>query len=232
MDCRDNTWAADLPSISDDDFIIPFRSEIKLQHILGRGKYSTVYSGIYNKTQCAVKISYVHIDCFLQEISMQEKAAACNLGLPVLHTEYSERYQIGIIVMPLFRGDTLEEVFKRLIPHELGVIVDLTIRVLQMMYHLVFRCGINHTDLYLRNIMYDRDTDRLVFLDFGNTAEITDTGANLTSMITKLYAEIGRFRWTLPTSKQFRILLRKGLTTFIDDNGLEALNLLHLLRIA
>lgn len=135
------------------------------------GSYSVVYSGVFNKTKYAIKQCVP--DKFGQELEIG-RLAACNKLLnaivPAIHHVFADEDSDDDdnaakvnLVMDFIDGQTLESV---ILTDDIAVKISVCLilaRNLDLLHHM----GIVHLDLKPNNIIYNKKTKQLMFVDFG-----------------------------------------------------------------
>jgi tRNA A-37 threonylcarbamoyl transferase component Bud32 len=154
---------------------------LKLVEVVGAGSFGTVYRALDAALQMqkAVKILHRHVDdAVLREQLTEEGRRLAKIN----HSNVVRVHGVDVhdgragLSMEFIRGETLEQEVKARGTCSVAQAAEVGKAVCQAL-SAVHKAGFVHRDVKARNIMRERDTGRVVLMDFGAGRGLDDTAA-------------------------------------------------------
>ena len=215
----------------------------RLRELVGSGSFGSVFRAFDPDLdrEIAIKILHKHVsDSLLKERLLKEGRALAKVRHPNVVSVFGvESYGDSVgLCMEFVRGETLDTeirtrgTFSRWQTAEVGKAVCQALSA-------VHRAGFVHRDVKARNIMRERDTGRIVLMDFGTGREVdqelTSGGAGIAGTAIYMAPEVLAGRSASPTSDVYSVgvLLYYLLTAAypVEGGSLEELRSAHMVGL-
>ena len=177
IDCSQFT-EVNIPQLTQDQL-----NSIEIGTRIGEGAYGQVYSGKLGNKNIALK--YFRGNS-LNEVCIQEYVAKNKLAPKVLSYWKCKEGRNNMLIMDKINGEVLNKFIKQ---ENNGMILSILAELSSLVHFMNFELGIRHNDLHTNNIMFDSNTKRLIFLDFGLSKKMPPI-QELEQFYTKDYIDI------------------------------------------